>query len=178
MIEFWLVVSSVCFWSSYGSKVIYTAPSIEVWQSLDVIDANETIDTKTEPYCIQQVQVSTSLITPTKGETVYKVVQVKKEISMESPFTLEIDLKTRCPTCRAENRKSKVYPGACSSTLLGFTPFYDEEGRYHYHNPNTSNCSFQCSNGHQWNESEVAKCHYDEREKILRKLELWKQVEE
>ena len=31
---------------------------------------------------------------------------------------------------------------------MGFTPFYDEEGEYHRHDPNTRSFEYECSNGH------------------------------
>ena len=54
MIELWLVVSTVCF-----SRVI------DDWTLSSLVRKD---------VCVQQVQVSNSKITPTKSETVYKVM--------------------------------------------------------------------------------------------------------
>lgn len=35
-------------------------------------------------------------------------------------------------------------------TLLNCTPFYDEQGRHHYHDSNTTTSGYECSNGHNW----------------------------
>jgi len=37
-------------------------------------------------------------------------------------------------------------------------PFYDEEGKYHDHDPNSSSTSYSCSNGHTWAESSRSSC--------------------
>ena len=55
-----------------------------------------------------------------------------------------------CPTCEKEGEKSKVYSQGGSSTLLGYSPFYDEEGRYHNHDPNRTTAYYECSRGHRW----------------------------
>lgn len=58
---------------------------------------------------------------------------------------------TQCPVCKKEKKKSKFYISQMgTSTLMGFeAPFYDEEGKYHYHNPNLSTVQWWCSRGHQ-----------------------------
>lgn len=77
----------------------------------------------------------------------------------------------KCPVCQEKKLTSYVYPGAMVSTLLGFTPFYDEKGDYHIHNPNRTTVTYTCSNGHKWKvqqKSECPSCSYgDEPEKIF-----------
>lgn len=63
-----------------------------------------------------------------------------------------------CPACKSEGRTSKVYPGLTETTCLGYTPFYDEEGRFHDHDPNRRRSRMRCSNGHSWPETYRAKC--------------------
>ena len=63
-----------------------------------------------------------------------------------------------CPGCKEQGLKSKIYVGASTTTLLGFTPFYDEEGNYHCHDPNTITTSYSCSNGHRWQEYSWGEC--------------------
>lgn len=64
----------------------------------------------------------------------------------------------KCPRCIEESQKSKVYVGISTSTLLHSPPFYDEEGRFHYHDPNTTTTHYSCSNDHDWQESACNKC--------------------
>lgn len=63
-----------------------------------------------------------------------------------------------CPECKAENKKSRVYAGPSSSTCMHCAPYYDEDGKHHYHDINTSSTSYSCSNGHEWSESSQGSC--------------------
>lgn len=63
-----------------------------------------------------------------------------------------------CPKCKKLGKKSTVYPGIASTTLLYCQPFYDEEGNYHDHDCNTTTTTYRCSNGHEWMESHEGKC--------------------
>lgn len=64
----------------------------------------------------------------------------------------------KCPTCIAEGRTSRVTPGFTSSTLMGWSPYYDEAGVYHSHDPNERRQSLSCSNGHRWTDVRVVPC--------------------
>ena len=64
----------------------------------------------------------------------------------------------KCPECVKNNQKSTMSVGASMTTLMYSAPFYDEEGRYHSHNPNTTTTEYSCSNGHRWSESVKPKC--------------------
>lgn len=64
----------------------------------------------------------------------------------------------KCPTCVESGQRSTVHEGAVTTTLMGFSPFYDEDGAYHSHNPNRSSVSMECSNGHRWGRSWKAAC--------------------
>ncbi len=55
-----------------------------------------------------------------------------------------------CEKCKEQGLKSRVSEMGCSKTLLGYRPFYDENGKRHYHNPNVTTTSYKCSNGHSW----------------------------
>lgn len=55
----------------------------------------------------------------------------------------------RCSCCIAEGKRSRVAVGSCSSTLMASNWYYDEDGNYHGSDPNTTRCTFYCSNGHQ-----------------------------
>jgi hypothetical protein len=56
----------------------------------------------------------------------------------------------KCPRCVEEGRTSKVYSEGGRTTLRGYTPYYDEDGVYHSHNPNRITTSYRCSNDHKW----------------------------
>ena len=63
-----------------------------------------------------------------------------------------------CKECKAEGNKSQVYPGHGSTTAMWVQPFYDEDGKYHHHDGNTTTYSYSCSNGHEWTESSIGSC--------------------
>ena len=63
-----------------------------------------------------------------------------------------------CEKCKSEGRTSKVYVGGDMSTLVHCSPFYDEEGKMHIHDPNTYIQSLRCSNGHEWTEKGGGSC--------------------
>jgi hypothetical protein len=55
-----------------------------------------------------------------------------------------------CKECKAAGKRSKVFEEGCTTTLVHCPPFYDEEGKRHVHDVNTSTVGYQCSNGHHW----------------------------
>lgn len=57
-----------------------------------------------------------------------------------------------CPYCAAEGEKSVVYEGQITSTLMGWIPYYDENGQYHNDDPNITTYEYSCSRGHYWKE--------------------------
>lgn len=64
-----------------------------------------------------------------------------------------------CPECRKQGLRSEVYPsGPGTTTLMWCSPFYDEEGRMHDHDLNTTYQGFTCSNAHSWDEAIGHKC--------------------
>jgi len=73
-----------------------------------------------------------------------------------------------CLECKKKGLKSQVYPGVSSTTLLYCQPFYDEKGRYHDHDANTTTTEYSCSNGHKWVEKTTGSCWcgWPEKEKV------------
>ena len=63
-----------------------------------------------------------------------------------------------CPKCKEDGLKSKSYDRGQFKTLMGVTPFYDEEGIFHLHDDNEITQGFKCSNGHSWSETYKANC--------------------
>ena len=68
----------------------------------------------------------------------------------------------KCPECEKAGEKSCVYPQGSSRTMLMGCEYYDEEGRYHQHDPNVTTTGYRCSNGHEWVEKHIAKCWCEE----------------
>jgi len=66
--------------------------------------------------------------------------------------------RVKCPTCEAEGRRSRAYPGITYTTDMYFAPYYDEDGVYHHHDANSRTSSYRCSNGHEWMEAGVWEC--------------------
>ena len=63
-----------------------------------------------------------------------------------------------CPECKAQGLRSTVHSGGGSITLMGFSPYWDEDGVYHSHDPNQVSVSYHCSGGHSWGESKLRAC--------------------
>ena len=66
-----------------------------------------------------------------------------------------------CKECKSENKKSTITPNGGSVTCMGFSPYWDEDGEYHYHNPNRYSEWYSCSNGHVWGTSTLTKGYGD-----------------
>lgn len=64
----------------------------------------------------------------------------------------------KCPECVASDQKSTVRVGMSYSTCMGTQTYYDEDGKYHFHDPNSTSTNYSCSNGHSWSEVAKAKC--------------------
>ena len=58
----------------------------------------------------------------------------------------------KCAECQKLGKTSKVYIDQMYTTMMGYTPYYDEGGKYHNNNPNTITKVYHCSNGHTWKE--------------------------
>ncbi len=63
-----------------------------------------------------------------------------------------------CKECQKDGQKSTVTGGFGTTTLLASYPFWDEDGRYHLHDYNTSRRRYTCSRGHEWTEVERGSC--------------------
>jgi hypothetical protein len=42
--------------------------------------------------------------------------------------------------------------------MMGWQPYYDEDGQYHNHDPNWTTQGFRCSKGHNWQTSSQKPC--------------------
>lgn len=66
--------------------------------------------------------------------------------------------KVLCPECEKTGEKSIVYTHGISSTLMGWKPYYDQNGDYHDHDPNKKSEHFTCSKGHIFDIDHTHKC--------------------
>ena len=64
----------------------------------------------------------------------------------------------KCPQCNEADIRSTVTGHDESTTLLMDYQYYDEDGRYHSHDPNWTSSDYRCSNGHQWTERSQNGC--------------------
>lgn len=55
-----------------------------------------------------------------------------------------------CPVCKKEGKKSRITIGESSCTLMNPMSYYDEDGRFHSHDPNAVTTNHSCSNGHKF----------------------------
>ena len=64
-----------------------------------------------------------------------------------------------CQKCQEMGEKSIVYePYGWFTTAMCGNNFYDEEGKYHVHDPNTSTGTYSCSKGHEWSITRRTSC--------------------
>lgn len=54
----------------------------------------------------------------------------------------------RCRECAAADQESRVYVNRSERHAMAWQPYYDEDGSYHSHDPNTVATEYTCSNGH------------------------------
>lgn len=64
----------------------------------------------------------------------------------------------KCPVCIQEGKKSTLRDTGGTCTLASCAPFYDEEGKHHYHDHNTTTLNYSCSNGHSYTVSKRGSC--------------------
>lgn len=64
----------------------------------------------------------------------------------------------KCKECVKENLKSQVSIGSTTTTCMGYNNYYDEDGKYHFHNPNIVSTEMRCTNGHTWSEKSKPSC--------------------
>lgn len=55
----------------------------------------------------------------------------------------------RCSCCKVVGLRSRVEVGMCQTTAMAWTPYYNDDGRLHDHDPNITECEWRCCNGHR-----------------------------
>jgi len=58
----------------------------------------------------------------------------------------------KCSECVSEGKKSSIHPSPTSfrTAMGGLEQYYDEDGEWHYHDPNYTTRQYGCTNGHKW----------------------------
>lgn len=64
----------------------------------------------------------------------------------------------KCEKCIEEGKKSTVMDRGGMTTCMGTHAYYDEDGVYHFHDPNAHIGNYECSNGHSWSVKTYFKC--------------------
>lgn len=63
-----------------------------------------------------------------------------------------------CKECQTQGLKSLVYINPGATTLSCPRSYYDEDGNYHLHDPNSTIYYLRCSKGHEWKMKDYNKC--------------------
>lgn len=66
--------------------------------------------------------------------------------------------------CKNNGIGHKVIDVESTSTLMGWSPFYDNKGHYHKHDPNIHTAYYSCSNMHSWFIETKNKCWCQDRD--------------
>lgn len=64
----------------------------------------------------------------------------------------------KCGRCVEQGLKSRLHSHGGTKTLMGWSPYYDEDGVFHKHDPNLMTKYYQCSNGHRMVVKDCAQC--------------------
>lgn len=68
-------------------------------------------------------------------------------------------IKMKCPECVKSGKKSTITSNGTSMTTdVYYSPFYDEDGKYHHHDGNAITTGMECSNGHEWKHVRSGSC--------------------
>jgi hypothetical protein len=65
----------------------------------------------------------------------------------------------KCPVCVQRGYKTVVNEGASTCTSLAAMPYYDENGKYHYNNPNIVTTAYSCASGHTFSVAASTETH-------------------
>ena len=64
----------------------------------------------------------------------------------------------KCKHCEAEGETSELTLHTSHTTLMCSLSYYDEEGRFHHHDPNTKSDRVTCSRGHSYEHRATDAC--------------------
>jgi hypothetical protein len=84
----------------------------------------------------------------------------------------------KCPVCIQEGQKSTLRDRGGTRTLMACWPFYDEEGRHHHHDYNTSTYGYTCSRGHEFSVARKGTCWCGWNKDTLPSVSVYKGLED
>jgi len=70
-------------------------------------------------------------------------------------LSVSVAMAVTCRECEKEGKKSRVDVQGATSTLLATQQYYDEDGGYHFDDPNTTTHNYECSRGHKFSNSKT-----------------------
>ena len=68
------------------------------------------------------------------------------------------DFEERMADAKRRAREMADAPGYSVVTAMAGQDYYDEDGRFHHHDPNSRTQQFTCSEGHAWVEVSTSGC--------------------
>jgi len=80
-----------------------------------------------------------------------------KGVELEAGIPLD---RLICPVCQATGWMTSIVRERGSTAVMGpVDKYYDEEGKYHFHDPSYIRREYECSQNHRWDRIESAtKC--------------------
>jgi hypothetical protein len=85
----------------------------------------------------------------------------------------------KCEKCVAEGKTSQLFSRGAAKTLMGHTPYHDENGKYHDHDPNYISSLYECSNRHLFvlrRKQPCGSCYYPNEQPTIEFIERQKPV--
>ncbi len=79
----------------------------------------------------------------------FNLEQIRKIIEEQSDVQ-----RLFCAQCKKEGLTSTIQRGMSMTTLMGTHEYWDEDGSYHYSDPNYTTTEWSCSQDHEWTTSE------------------------
>lgn len=64
----------------------------------------------------------------------------------------------KCKECELLNLSSHVMVVCSMTTSMHCDPFYDNDGKYHFHDLNINTIDYECNNGHSFKEKTSGFC--------------------
>ena len=55
-----------------------------------------------------------------------------------------------CEKCKSEGLTSTILEQGSMTTAMHSSPYHDEKGVRHHHDPNIVTTAYECSRGHRW----------------------------
>ena len=82
----------------------------------------------------------------------------------------------KCPECAKSGKQSTVSALYSVSTAVHHAPFFDQQGRPHYHDQNIRTYTCQCSEGHTFDAIIPNNCHCGWKQDVSADVERMKKI--